>query len=422
MNRVKENCAFTIVAKNYIGLGLILEQSIRKYYSDFDFYIVVADEHSSNLPELPHYVLFANKILGINSHNWYNMAFKYDLTEFCTAIKPKSITYLLNQGYSKVIYLDPDIYFFSSLAPIFNNLNRYDIILTPHITSMAELGSSDAPENVWLSCGVFNLGFIAISDSAKSRKMLEWWNQRLVDHCYVEHGDGEYTDQKWINFLPAFFTPDELLIDNNLGMNLAPWNFYEREVIFGTTYEVHYRNGDNNMTFPLMFVHYSGYDYNQLIKGVVFQKNISNINEYKDITTILSIYSDAIRSSQDIFNKTIDSRYTYNYFSDGSPINPYHRRLYRAFCNKNNGYQENPFNSDSLFYKKLKYKKMISSNIDNNVKLYRSSYSKLDSQVKKINKIFRMLFGILGHSRYFLLMRFLRTYSKTEEQIHLLNK
>lgn len=39
-----KNCAFTIVAKNYIGLALILESSIRKYYGDLSFYIIVADE------------------------------------------------------------------------------------------------------------------------------------------------------------------------------------------------------------------------------------------------------------------------------------------------------------------------------------------------------------------------------------------
>ena len=37
-------CIFTIVAKNYIGLGQILEQSVRNHHNDIDFYIFVADE------------------------------------------------------------------------------------------------------------------------------------------------------------------------------------------------------------------------------------------------------------------------------------------------------------------------------------------------------------------------------------------
>lgn len=44
-----KNCAFTIVAKNYIGLVQILEKSIREYYNDLLFYIIVADEIDNEL-------------------------------------------------------------------------------------------------------------------------------------------------------------------------------------------------------------------------------------------------------------------------------------------------------------------------------------------------------------------------------------
>ena len=37
-------CAFTIVAKNYIGLGQILGQSLRQHNPDVDFRIFVSDE------------------------------------------------------------------------------------------------------------------------------------------------------------------------------------------------------------------------------------------------------------------------------------------------------------------------------------------------------------------------------------------
>ena len=84
-----KNCAFTIVAKNYVGLAQILEKSIRQYYNDLDFYIIIADEVNEKLrEELPHNVLIAKDTLGIGNDTWNDMSFKYNLTEFCTAIKP----------------------------------------------------------------------------------------------------------------------------------------------------------------------------------------------------------------------------------------------------------------------------------------------------------------------------------------------
>ena len=56
-----KNCAFTIVAKNYIGLALILESSIRKYYGDLSFYIIVADEIPEDLRSKLNGILYIHK-------------------------------------------------------------------------------------------------------------------------------------------------------------------------------------------------------------------------------------------------------------------------------------------------------------------------------------------------------------------------
>ena len=80
-----KNCAFTIVAKNYIGLAQILEKSIREYYNDLLFYIIVADEIDNELKkELSTNILVAKETLNITPETWENMSFKYNLTEFCT--------------------------------------------------------------------------------------------------------------------------------------------------------------------------------------------------------------------------------------------------------------------------------------------------------------------------------------------------
>lgn len=76
-----KNCAFTIVAKNYIGLAQILEKSIREYYNDLLFYIIVADEIDNELKkELSTNILVAKETLNITPETWENMSFKYNLT------------------------------------------------------------------------------------------------------------------------------------------------------------------------------------------------------------------------------------------------------------------------------------------------------------------------------------------------------
>ncbi len=84
-----KECAFTIVAKNYIGLAQILGQSLQRQNPAIDFRIYVADEMTDGNATLPPNVVIAKTALkDLSDSQWTDMAFKYDLTEFCTAIKP----------------------------------------------------------------------------------------------------------------------------------------------------------------------------------------------------------------------------------------------------------------------------------------------------------------------------------------------
>ena len=61
---------FTIVAKNYIGLAQILNNSIRKYNNDIDFFIFVADEFEQSPVNLPSNVYVKKRILGYTEKEW----------------------------------------------------------------------------------------------------------------------------------------------------------------------------------------------------------------------------------------------------------------------------------------------------------------------------------------------------------------
>jgi hypothetical protein len=95
---MNNHCIFTICAKNYIGLAQALEKSVQQYNDNVDFYIVVADElDTGKEPPVADNVLIAKSVLPIEENLWTNMAFKYNLTEFCTAIKPFSLEYFFKE-------------------------------------------------------------------------------------------------------------------------------------------------------------------------------------------------------------------------------------------------------------------------------------------------------------------------------------
>lgn len=419
-----DKCIFTICAKNYIGLASILKKSIKTGNPEIDFKIIVADELDDdnfiiNDPD----IIFAKDVLEISEELWHNMSFKYNLTEFCTSIKPSSIKYLFDTlKYNRVIYLDPDILVFNSFDRIFSLLNNYSIILTPHTAEIEAVYDGDLQENSLLNSGVFNLGFIGVKNCNRTLNMLDWWEKRLIDQCYVEMLDANFTDQKWMDFLPCYFDNNELFIDRNLGCNVAPWNYYEREIVIkDTQYFVKHRKNNTEDLTPLLFVHFSGYNYSMLLEGIVDQQNIRNMSNYQDINDVLAFYKNYLTENIAIFKEFIDLKYTYNYFENGKSINQFHRRIYRRFKEKKKEIKH-PFscNSDSL-YSLFEKNGMIreNSSVD---KVSRFKVNNIGNKLSYINFALTFVYKIIGFKRFMLLLRLMRPYSRYESHIYLLDK
>src|SRR5437867_13377392 len=113
----------TIVAKNYISFARTLTRSFQEHNPGVDCYVLLIDEWKGFIdPSDEPFQIVALSDLDIS--NVKSMAFKYDITEFSTAVKPYVLDYLLRtKGIQKLLYLDPDILVTKSLAELFQILD-----------------------------------------------------------------------------------------------------------------------------------------------------------------------------------------------------------------------------------------------------------------------------------------------------------
>lgn len=430
------NCVFTICAKNYIGLAKILESSIKEHTPDVSFYIFIADEMTEGV-SFPDNVIEAKQVLRgiIGEDKWDEMAFKYNLIEFCTAIKPFCFKYFFEYlNVKKAIYFDPDILTFSSLDPILSELNTFSAIVTPHITTISLGNSGDFEERELLGSGIFNLGFLALSYNLKVSKMLSWWGERLKNECFLDVFDSTYTDQKWMDLLPCFFGDKEIKISNHLGLNVAPWNFHERELYLDNAkWHVKLRRdavdldiyGDSNQSYPLVFVHYSGYDYRSLLSGDILQRGeIRILKPYNDVIAICDCYSEFLKIHKELFNSFIGLSYTYNFYENGESITQFHRRLFRNLADSEQVHTPFSVKQDS-FYSRLRDKNIITNKKDNGASIDKANKFNvpgLNKKLKMINWGMRCVFKLVGVGNYILLLRLMRPYSRAENHIHLIDK
>ena len=417
---MSHSCVFTIVAKNYIGIALLLQKSFFAHNSNSDFFIVVADEVDDSLI-VPHNIVIAKDILSINVNLWTEMSFKYNLTEFCTAIKPLSFKYFFSMGYNKVVYLDPDIYVFNSLMPIIDDLDKYNVILTPHVSGLHIDYSGEHKETTILWEGPYNLGFCALSKSSKVFIMLDWWAKRLEDLCFAYKGYPLCYDQKWMSLLPCYFSKEEILISRNLGYNIAPWNYFEREIFKeNNEYKVRFRDHSlENVVYPVAFVHFAGYKYSELVSGKV-QRARLNVAEYDDINALLGCYIQAFKDNSKEIEYFLRLPYSYGTYEDGTTIEKIHRSIYNGL--RKEGYiVGNPFSygKGTLLDALTKAHVMTGSVIE---KYNMETYGHIKTKEKYLNLYYRFLKRILGFKTYLLFQKSLYLYVNPERQYILVSK
>jgi hypothetical protein len=386
--------ACTIVSRNYLHFARTLCASFLAAHPGATFYVLLVDRPSADedLGKEPFTVIWVEE-LGIP--NFLSIAFKYDILELNTNVKPTFLKWILNKyGAERLIYLDPDIFVYSNLGEIDNRLHEADIILTPHILSPIH-DNKRPEERDFLLGGVFNLGFIGISNRGPVRKFLDWWETRCLDSGFNEQRSGLFVDQKWVNFVPCFFDNIEILRDP--GYNVAYWNLHERLIE---------KKDDRflvNRSCDLKFFHFSGIDFANINRISKYQNRFTLLDR-GDLLPLFEGYRREILKNG--LSGETKTRYAFGFFSNGDRITGLARRVYSISSDKLGGHD--PFDANDAMYSFAKRNRLLSNfSIDNNDSHNSFNVDPDDFRLRFIYACLRLARLILGADRYTLLMRYL---------------
>lgn len=393
------NCAFTICAKNYLAQALTLRESFLKHNPSLNFFIFLADKIDG--------VEDVDGVVALDKSwipDWVNMAFKYDVIEFNTSIKPFCFGKLFKEGYEKVIYLDPDIYVTRPLDYIYECLNNKSVVLTPHYCDIEEYFDGAVSEETFNKVGIYNLGFCALKNDKVGQEIAKWWQNRLQYKCYSQSSEGLFVDQKWMDYIPGFF-PDATCVSSHHGMNVAIWNLHERELFIDEKQGYMIRRKKTGDEFPLLFFHFSGFD--PFETTVINRRHPQfNVTTYPSFKPIIEEYRERVYANgYDRFSKMT---YGFNHYIDGSVITPLQRRIFRVYLNEHK-VEFNPFEINTPFYKILKNSRLLlkASTKQNGFASYtkeeKNKGKKLENKVVK--PMLRLALRFLGAERYAMLIR-----------------
>lgn len=312
--------ACTIVACNYLPAARVLADSYLRHHPDHEFVIGVidADEADLDTEDGARYRVVDSSAFGIARDTYLRMATAYSVTELATSVKP----YLLRQlrETSQVaMYLDPDIQVFAPMPELAELAVEHGIVLTPHFLAPLPKDGKEPNDAVIMGTGIFNLGFVAVGPG--SEDFLDFWAGRLKHDAIVAPEQQLFTDQRWVDQVPALFRHHIL---RDPGFNVAYWNLHERRVR---------RESDGTLTAgdrPLRFFHFSGYRPEQgwLLTFHCARKPRILLSEHPDLRDLCDSYGAALKSAG--YAETLaEIPYGFAEFGDGTALPPTARRLFR---------------------------------------------------------------------------------------------
>ncbi len=334
MNAVKRLAVFTICSNNYISFARILLDSVRSHQPNADLFLCLAD-HKLDSPGLYDDDWTVVEAQSLPIQDFTSFAFRYDIMELNTAVKPFVFQHLLETlDYDAALYFDPDIEVFRPLETIVQHLaGGASFTLTPHMCDPCEDGAEPNDLTI-MRAGVYNLGFLGASRGEETSRVLAWWARRLRYECVNEQQRGIFVDQKFMDLTPSFAPHTRILHDTTL--NVAYWNLQQRRLARD-------ESGWTVDGAPLTFFHFSGFDPKQPGKLSKHDARFA-ANMAPPLAELTAHYADRLNAGA--ASAISGATYVYGRFASGAAIHTLVRKMFREW---HQFWPQNPFETYEAF-------------------------------------------------------------------------
>ena len=238
----------TYFDQNYLTRGLALYRSLTRHCDAFTLYVLCLDDTTRQVLsalQLPEVRLLPLDDLEQNDQALLQIKGTRSLVEYYWTLTPALSYHLINSQpeIDLLTYLDADLYFYASPAPIYEELRGGSILVVEH---------RYAPDRAYAAetRGIYNVSLLAFRRDANGLECLAWWRERCLEWCYRRIEQGRFGDQKYLDHWPSRFAG--VVVLQHQGAGLAPWNV--------ARYSFTRHNGqlmvDND---PLIFFHFHGF-------------------------------------------------------------------------------------------------------------------------------------------------------------------
>lgn len=237
----------TCFDRNYLYKGLALYRSLERHAGDFTLRIVCFDAETREI--LSQLKLARAKLVTESELDAFDPQLaaaradgrtRVEYFWTSTPVLPR-LVFAQEPSAEVATYLDADLFFYSSTAPMLDELDGRSVLIHEHRFHVA-----DAP---MLEHGRFNVGALMFRRDPTGEAALALWREQCLAWCHARVENGKFGDQLYLDDWPRLYG-ERLAIAAHPGIGLGPWNLRSARVVPGDPPTVEGK--------PVVFFHFHG--------------------------------------------------------------------------------------------------------------------------------------------------------------------
>lgn len=212
----------TYFDRNYLLQGLSLYRSLEMQRASFRMWILCLDDDTRDILgnlNLRHAELLTVDELIDATPTLHHARLDRSPVEFYYACTPALTAHVMERTHRTVgvSYIDADMYFFGSPAPIFEGLADANVLLVEHRLPNAEQEQLH---------GRYNVSLVHFAPTDEARRCLVWWQEQTLASTAMNNLT--WGDQKYLDSFPERF--EGVRTVNSRISGLAPWNIVNHSI------------------------------------------------------------------------------------------------------------------------------------------------------------------------------------------------
>ena len=233
----------TLFDSNYLLKGVAMLRTLKQHCPDAHVYVLCMDVRTREiLAQLDLSCVTLLSLPDVEDEALLAVKPARSVAEYCWTLSPCLPWYVLEQNpdIELITYLDADLYFYSAVEPLFDEIGDASIVIIEHRFPQAMKHHEVK--------GRFCVEWVSFRRDEEGLACLARWREQCIEWCFHKLEQDRMGDQKYLDQWPDKY--DSLHILQHLGAGIAPWNYSQ------------YRFGIDNQGLitvdetPLIFYHF----------------------------------------------------------------------------------------------------------------------------------------------------------------------